>query len=82
MAEDGDRDDEDEVDGWPVETIRAKWTMDGATTLAEAAVKLRQYADYLERLSGDGWELTQPVDDDYGWIENDDRTKRLSVPIT
>ncbi len=82
MAEDGDQDDEDDVADWPVETIRAKWTMDGATTLAEAAVKLRRYADYLERLKGDGWELTQPVVDDYGWIENDDRTKRLSVRIS
>jgi hypothetical protein len=73
-----ENDDEDE--GPPMESIRATWSMDGATTLVEAAAKLREYADYLEELKRDGWELTKPVDDDWGFIENVDPTKRLSWP--
>lgn len=57
---------EEEVD----EVIRAKWMMDGAKTLSEAATKLRKAADSLEKLEKEGWQLTQPVDEDYGFIEN------------
>jgi hypothetical protein len=73
--------DDEEDDGPPLESIRAKWSMDGAATLAEAAAKLRGYADYLEELKRDGWELTGPVADDYGFIANDDPEKRLSTAI-
>ena len=48
--------------------IRAKWTIDGATTLAEAAVKAREFADQLQALHDAGWVLEGPVDDDYGHI--------------
>lgn len=51
------------------EIIRAKWAMDGAATLQEAAQKLRDQSAYLLELSEQGWELTQPVEDDYGFIE-------------
>ena len=51
------------------EVIRAKWIMDGAKTLTEAAQRLREEADRLEKLQADGWELTTPVEDDYGFIE-------------
>jgi len=51
------------------DTIRAKWLMDGARTLGQAAKQLREYADQLERLERDGWQLTQPIDDDYGFIQ-------------
>jgi hypothetical protein len=50
------------------EIIRAKWQMDGATTLSEAAEKLRAFADELIQMEKDGWQLTQPVEDDYGII--------------
>lgn len=43
------------------EVIRAKWAMDGAATLSEAAGKLREFADSLEKLEAEGWQLTQPV---------------------
>lgn len=49
------------------ETIRAKWLMDDATTLAEAAAKLRAEADRLERMHKEGWTLTAPVEDDWGF---------------
>jgi hypothetical protein len=48
------------------ETIRAKWTMDGATTLPEAAAKLRAFADELDRMHAEGYRLERPVEDDYG----------------
>jgi hypothetical protein len=50
-----------------MEIIRAKWTMDGSTTLGEAAVKLRAFADELDRMEADGWQLERPVEDDYGY---------------
>lgn len=48
-------------------TVRAKWTMDGATTLAEAADQLRVYADELEALHDEGYVLRGPIADDYGF---------------
>jgi hypothetical protein len=56
--------DEDEAPN----IIRAKWTIDGATTLAEAAAKLRQFADELDQKHAEGWTLEQPVEDDYGFL--------------
>lgn len=43
------------------QAIRAKGTMDGATTLPECAEKLREYANELEALVRDGWELSDLV---------------------
>lgn len=48
-------------------TVRAKWTIDGATTLSEAAALARRFADQLEKLERDGYQLTGPVDGDYGF---------------
>jgi len=50
------------------EIIRAKWTMDGATTLPEAAAKLREKATELDALHAGGYRLAWPVDDDYGTV--------------
>jgi hypothetical protein len=49
------------------EIIRAKWIMGGATTLAEAAAKLRERAGGLDRMHAEGWTLEGPVSDDYGF---------------
>jgi hypothetical protein len=48
--------------------IRAKWAMDGATTLAEAAAKLRAFADELDRMHAGGYRLEDEVADDYGLV--------------
>ncbi len=48
-------------------TLRAKWTMDGAESLAEAAAALREYADTLEELGRRGFHLMSPIEDDYGF---------------
>ena len=45
--------EQDETEG--PEIIRAKWIMDDATTLHEAAGMLRAEADRLEQLHEDGW---------------------------
>lgn len=47
--------------------VRAKWTIDGATTLKEAAQQSRDFADYLENLEQEGYQFYQPVDSDYGF---------------
>lgn len=51
------------------EIIGARWLMDGAATLSEAARKLREFADELEQMERDGWQLLDLVYDDYGYIE-------------
>src|SRR6267143_2844827 len=48
--------------------LRAKWTMDGATTLAEAAARHRGRAEELDELARAGFELEEPVHDDYAFI--------------
>lgn len=55
--------------------VRAKWSMDGATTLVEAAAKLREYAAHLEAMAQEGWVLNDAVQDDYGFL----RRSRESV---
>lgn len=47
--------------------IRAKWTLDGAVTLAEAAEKAREFAGYLDGLREQGYVLRGLVEDDYGF---------------
>ena len=42
--------------------------MDGATTLAEAAAKLRAFADELDTLAVEGWQLSGAIEDDYGFL--------------
>lgn len=49
---------------------RAKWTIDGAKTLSEAAEKAREFADYLDDKARQGWQLTGPVEDDYGFTHH------------
>lgn len=51
------------------QVVRAKWTIDGATTLDEAAAKLEAFAAQLRALEAAGWQLTDPVADDYGFID-------------
>jgi len=46
--------------------------MDGAGTLHEAAARMRQKAEWLEELARAGFELTAPVEDDYGFVGHPD----------
>ena len=55
---------EDDMDEWRdfgYVFIRARWTMDGAKTLVEAAGRFRERAATLEGLSRAGFELDQPA---------------------
>ena len=42
--------------------------MDGAWNLDEAVRKLLRFAEYLQTIKADGWELRSPIDDDYGYV--------------
>lgn len=59
--------------------VRAKWTMDGATTLAEAAARFRGRADELEKLASAGFELEQPVSDDYAFVTRPGETSPMRL---
>lgn len=48
--------------------IRAKWSMDDASTIDEAIVKLNEFIEYLKSLKNDGWKLREPIQDDYGFL--------------
>jgi hypothetical protein len=64
-----DEDTYDDEDEWPNDSIiRCKWTMDGATTLTEAAARLHGYADWLLDKESKGHQLTSPIEDDYGFV--------------
>jgi hypothetical protein len=81
LAEEDDEDDDvlvedDECDeGCPechpdrYRIERTKWIADGEETLADAANALRKYADYLDELGKQGWELIHDVDDGYMHLE-------------
>lgn len=56
-----------EADEFPFEIVRAKWIIDGATTLAEAAQKARAFADHLQGLHDQGYVLDSPIADDHGF---------------
>lgn len=56
-------------------TIRAKWSIDGATTLGEAADMLRKFALWLECTAAEGWELVDPIQEDYGFCHKTPKGK-------
>ena len=62
ISEDDSGDDEEDI------VIRAKWIMDDAKTLDEAMEKVEGFIAYLRELKADGWELRDPVRDDYGFV--------------
>jgi hypothetical protein len=66
--DDDPRSEEEEEDDENLRIIRAKWVMDGARTLEEAALRLERYAAYIRALRDDGWELRAAIDDDYGYL--------------
>lgn len=83
MAEDlvSQNDDEDELfDLEDSKIVRAKWAMDDATTLSEAAAKVEAFAAYLRDLESEGWQLIGPVEDDYGFIKQKPRLRALLQP--
>jgi hypothetical protein len=55
------------------EIERAKWSIDGARTLAEAAEKSRAFADRLQALHDEGYVLRRPVEDDHAFYYKPDQ---------
>ena len=53
--------------------IRAKWKIDGTTTLEEAAESLEAFANSLREMDKDGIKLINTIEDDYGFVETDDK---------
>lgn len=60
--------------------LRAKWAMDGAESLDEAAGMLRLLADELEALAQAGFHLMCPIEDDYGFAHRGDDDERERSP--
>jgi len=58
--------------GDEMKIVRAKWALDGARTLNEAAQKVRTFADYLQTLHNEGWVLAGPITGDYGYCHRQD----------
>ena len=48
--------------------IRAKWIMDDAKTLEEAAIMVEEFAEWLRNAHKKGWRLLGEVSDDYGFM--------------
>jgi len=70
-------DDEEGFDGsesLDVNTVvvRAQYILDGASSLGEAADMARAFADYLDGLSEDGYELVEMIQDDRGFASLND----------
>ncbi len=51
------------------ETLRAKWMLDGCCSLDEVCERLQEQIWEFRRLQAAGWELTDEVLDDYGFME-------------
>ena len=65
MTEDELREYMDEWRDFGCLFIRARWTMDGARTLIEAAQRFRDRAVTLEQLALYGFELDKPADNGF-----------------
>lgn len=51
------------------ETVRAKWTFDGAESIEQMAVMLEEKAEWLRKMEKEGWKLRDTVQDDYAFLE-------------
>ena len=68
LIEEEEEDENESYDSEDNVPIRAKWQMDGATTLDEAIGKLQNFIEHIKSLKNDGWELVDPINDDWGFI--------------
>lgn len=58
--------------------IRAKWSLDGCSTIDEIIERLKQQIEEYKKLKEDGWELRDKIDDDYGFIVQKTQAIRLT----
>ena len=80
-VEQEEEEEEEEYDHENNGTIRGKWQMDGAETLDEAIVLLQDLIAYIQTLQQEGWELVDPIGDDYGHIRRTVPPQRDPVPV-
>lgn len=58
-------------DDWDDENnmvLRSKWVLDGAKSIDECIEKYQNFITFLHHLKSEGWELTNTIDDDYGFL--------------
>ncbi len=65
---DWDTTDED-TDEEEIDSIRMKWCADGSHTLDEVIEKLKNQIAFIQELKEQGYELIQPMMDDWGHIK-------------
>jgi hypothetical protein len=58
----------DDMDVENTLTVRAKWILDGASSIDEVIAKLEGEIEYYKRMKADRWELTGTIDDDWGFL--------------
>ncbi len=63
---------EDEEEDEEEEIIRGKWMLDDCESIAEIVLSLRKHAAYMRGLKQEGWELTDPVQSDWGFLRRVD----------
>ena len=66
---DSDIDDEDK--SWDSEkqmVLKAKWSLDGTSTLDEVIERSYELIEYYKQLKADGWELEGSIEDDWGFL--------------
>jgi hypothetical protein len=56
------------------EIIRGKWILDGAASIQNAIELIDSFKAYLETLRDEGYELTHPIEDDYGYLRKNEQT--------
>jgi hypothetical protein len=67
---------ENQIEDGRLESVCVKWVADEATTLTEASLMLRDFAEWLVELELEGWQLVDPIDDGHGLMVNEDPEKR------
>ncbi len=60
--------EEEEYDPDNEMILRAKWCIDDSRTLDEVVEHLQSFIEYVKKLKEDGWELTEVIRDDYGYL--------------
>jgi hypothetical protein len=58
----------EDVDMEKTLTVRAKWILDGASTIDEVIAKLEAEIEHYKRMKADRWELEGKIDDDWGFL--------------
>jgi len=64
--------EEDKDDIEDLEIVRGKWILEGCDSIEECIASVKCFQEHLEELRDSGYELIQPVEDDYGCLNKND----------